>query len=123
MLEIKVVTDTNDADYVTRISHISEADLERIKPLIAKIKAFKPYTVKAEQTSYISDWTHSHNYPFGERQREDLGEKSPREIYSDIPEEVFDLFEEFVDGDSETGSFHTVESIEVYPIPVKTKLL
>lgn len=119
MLEIKIVVDENDADYLTSVREISDEDLAKIMPLIEAIKQFKPYSLKAGQ--YGLTWTHDHNYVTGECQREDLGEKSVEEYYSQIDSETHELFQEFCPF-SEHG-FHTIKSIEVYPIPVKTKIL
>ena len=63
---------------------------------------------------------HHHNFPTGECLRKDLGEKSPQELY-DFDEEVFELFEDFCPY-PEYG-FHTIERIELYPTPKKTRLL
>jgi hypothetical protein len=123
--EIVIRVDSNDADYISQISKISESNLEKIKPLIKAIKEFKPYKTKTK--SRFSEegltWTHHHNYPWGDGEfipRRDLGEKSPREIY-DFPQAIFDLFEELLPS-SEHG-FHTIESIEIAPYVKKTKLL
>jgi len=113
MFEIIVTVDTNDADYDKTISEISEGDLESIKPLIAAIKAFKSYTVKRSKGM---DWTHHHNYPWGDCLREDLGEKSPKELYGDV-----ELFEEFIPY-PEHG-FHTIESITISPLVKREELL
>jgi hypothetical protein len=118
--EITIVADTNDGDYITRVSKISEVDLETIKPLIEAISKFKPYKSKLRDKF---SWTHDHNYPFGDGEwipRLDLGEKPPRKIYS-FPEEIFDIFENLLPF-SEQG-FHTIESIEVTPFVKKVKLL
>lgn len=117
MLEITITVDTNDGDYATEISEISEEDLETIKPLIAAIKKFKPYKTKSK-SGY--DLTHDHNYPYDECLREDMGEKSPRDVYK-FNTEVFDIFEDLVPC-SEYG-FHTIESITTAPLHSKTKLL
>jgi len=106
---IKITADTNDADYVTEVSDIFEEDLDKIKPLIAAIKKFKPYTTKSNGLS----WSHSHNYPLGEALREDLGEKSPREVYKGFDEEVFQIFEDLIPY-AEYG-IHTIISIDIAP--------
>ena len=116
--DIKIVADTNDADYITKISEISDEDLSKIKPLIAAIKEFKPYKVKKDGMS----WVHGHNYPWGEYSpRGDLGEKDSREIYKGIDEEVFQMFEELIPY-GEHG-IHTIESIEITPHIKWEKLL
>lgn len=116
--DIKITADTNDADYVTEISQITDEDLNKIKPLIAAIKNFKAYTVKIDGLK----WTHDHNYPVGEYSpREDLGEKHPREIYKGFSEEVFQIFEDLIPR-GEHG-IHTIESIEIAPTIKWEKLL
>lgn len=94
MYSIHVKVDTNDADYITEISDITEQELELIRPLIVAIKNCKEY----------------HNYPKGEY----VG-KRPQDVYSeyDFSEEVFEAFEELCPY-NEYG-FHTVESVELYP--------
>ena len=120
LFEISIVADINDADYVTKTSKISNADLEKITPLIKAIKGFKAYTVDVRVGL---KWTHDNNYPHGNGEyipRKDLGEKSPREIY-DFPADIFDVFEALLP-DSEYG-FNTIESIEVTSYLKKVKLL
>ncbi|RJQ25033.1 hypothetical protein C4577_06520 [Candidatus Parcubacteria bacterium] len=117
--DIKIVADTNDADYVTEISNISDKDLTKIKPLIAAIKAFKPYKTKSDSGL---NWTHDNNYPCGEHcPREDLGEKYPQEIYKGLDEEVFEIFEDLIPR-GEYG-IHTIKSIEIAPHIKWEKLL
>jgi hypothetical protein len=114
--EISVKVDTNDADFVTLNSKISEEELEIIKPLISAIKNFKPYT-----TSTSALGTHRNNYPYGDCCRQDLGEKTPQEIYN-FEEKVFEMFEDFCPHGGDFG-FRTVESIFITPYVEKTRLL
>lgn len=116
--DIKIEADTNDADYVMEISTISDEDLNKIKPLIAAIKAFKSY--KGRSKSGLTHY-HQNNYPHGECLRCDLGEKPPREIYKGFDEEVFELFEDLLPH-GEYG-IHTIVSIEVTPHNKWKKLL
>lgn len=116
--EIKIVADTNDADYVTEVSKISDDELNKILPLIKAIKNFKPYTVKVRGTN----WTHGHNFPDGEYSpRTDLGEKTINEIYSEFSEETIETFRDLVP----TGEYgiHTIESIKIAPAKKWTTLL
>jgi hypothetical protein len=115
--EITIRADTNDADYVTQVSPISEKDLNVIKPLIKAIKNFKPY--KAQMPGK-TEWIHDHNYPWGECTRADLGEKTPQELY-DFDKEVFEAFQDYVPY-GEYG-IHTIESIFICPAGKKTRLL
>jgi len=117
--EITITVDTNDADYNTSVSKISQAQLDELKPLIAAIAAFKPYKAKSDGGL---DWTHNSNYPYGEYSpRYDLGEKPPHELYPDIDEDTFELFHDFTPF-GEHG-FHSIVSIEIAPYQTKTKLL
>lgn len=115
--EITITADTNDGDYVTQVSEISENDLSTIKPLIASIKRFKKY--KGYSASGMP-YTHHHNYPFGDCAREDLGEKTLSELY-DFDEEVFELFNDYIPY-GEYG-IHTIKSITICPLQEKTRLL
>lgn len=118
--EITITVDSNDADYNTKVSVIEESYLEIIKPLIKAIKEFKPY--KGKHISSGSEWTHSHNYPFGEyAPREDLGEKPATEIYPQFDEETHEMLYTLCPY-GEHG-WHTIESIEITPFVKKTKLL
>lgn len=119
MLELTVVVDTNDADYRTQVSEISEADLEKIAPLIQAIKNFKPYRTTSDGLS----WPHGHNFPQGECLREDLGEKPVEEMYQEVvSDDTLQMFVEEYCPSDEYG-FHTIISIEVTPLVKKTKLL
>ncbi len=117
MYEITIIVDTNDADYDTSINCISEENLEKIRPLIIAIKNFKPYKGKSRNKTY----THNHNFPYGEMCRENLGEKTHEEIYSEFSEEM-QIFEDLIPYGGEWG-FHTITSIEYGPYVKKIKLL
>jgi len=118
--EITITADVNDGDYTTAVNEISEEDLDTIKPLIQAIKEFKPYKVEHESFGKMATRTHHHNYPYGEFIREDLGEKSPGEIYK-FGLEVHEIFEQYIPY-GEYG-IHTIESITICPLQKKTKLL
>ncbi len=114
---IEITVDTNDADYLTKVSEIPDEDLELIKPLINKVKAFKPYTTKRESHHITRSMVHTHNYPYDpygdeECARTDLGEKTYNELYEGVPEEVFDIFNTLCPC-GEYG-FHSIMSITVY---------
>ena len=101
---IFITGDQNDANYVTKTSVITSEGLEFIKPLIEAINNFKPYEGD-------HPFTHHHNFPFGEHlPREDLGEKSPEEIYSHIDPDIIDFFYDLV-----PLNIHTITLIEVSP--------
>ena len=117
-MEITITVDTNDGDYDISINEITQEELDQIMPLINAIKEFKPYKVQAKGM----EWTHSHNYPYGECLREDLGENLPQDLYPSIDEDIFELFEEEFLPRPEYG-FHTIKSVEICPLVKKEKLL
>ena len=108
---LNVVADTNDSDYIESFSEISKDNLEKIKPLIKEIKNFEPY--EAEGAGYIGLNQHHHNWPVGEIRRDDLGEKSIEQIYSNIEPSIIRLFNEHYVPYGEYG-VHTIESIFLY---------
>jgi len=113
--EITVTVDTNDADYATKVTSITQEDIDKLIPLFKAIKNFKPYTVKINDIN----WDHSHNYPYGDSLREDLGEKSPAELY-DFDAEIFEIFEEEYIPCCDEYGFHTIISVWIAPEQEKT---
>ena len=92
MKKIIITVDANDADYLTNIEEISNEDLEKIKPLLEEIKNFKPYEGRVWREGSPPS-TFNNNYPFGEYSpREDMGELTPEELYLEIDEEAFEIF-------------------------------
>lgn len=118
---IFVKADTNDADYITEKSEITDEQIEIIKPLIEAIKNFTPYEVQLPGRA--TTWTHCHNWSSGERTRDDLGEKTAWEYYGEkgVSEDVLEVFEEFVPH-GEYG-IHTIESIDLLIVQEEIKLL
>jgi hypothetical protein len=115
-----IKADTNDADYVESMGLVSDKQLEKFMPLIEAIKNFKPYKTKTEDGEM--DWTHDHNWPDSEYNRDDLGEKPVNEIYKDVvSEDVLEEFRDFVPY-GEHG-VHTIESIKVYEVSNVKELL
>jgi len=115
MKQIIIEVDINDGDYITSINKINEDDLKIVKKVASLIKEFKPY-----KTKYISsasgkerEWSHSNNWPSGDLLREDLGEKSPEELYNLTDEEV-EVFSDYLPW-SEYG-LHTIISIKIAPV-------
>ena len=116
--EITIVVDTNDADYRTSVQIITEEELDRIMPLSQAIKKFEPYE---SVTGRGHNRSHQSNYPTEDCCREDLGQKTVVEFYSDISEEIHDLFQEYCPW--EEHGFHTVKSIHLCPVVEKDRLL
>ena len=99
--EIVIVADTNDADYITKISDITPGKLERFTPLIAEIaKKVKHYNW--DTSAYGDD------------------EDKPEIMYSQFAELV-EEFGDFVPHGE--GGVHTIESIVYYEKPTKIVLL
>lgn len=100
--ELFIQADTNDADYVTSSHSVSEEEIEAMKPIIEMVKNCKKH----------------YNWVTGEySQLED----HPLKIYPELTEDAYEWFRDFLPF-GEYG-IHTIESIEYYPIPNKTKLL
>ena len=98
--EIVITADTNDADYITKISDITPGKLERFTPLIAEIAKVKHY-----------NWDTS---VYGE------DEDKPEIMYSQFAA-LAEEFGAFVPH-GEHG-VHTIESIVYYEKPAKIVLL
>jgi len=105
--EIVVIADTNDADYVTQISTISEELLLEIQPVIEAIKA-KNATITPGRGIY--------NWPSSEYRKETV-----EDTYPQLTEDQIECFRELCPY-GEYG-IHTIKSVEYYPEPVKVKLL
>jgi hypothetical protein len=100
---ISITVDTNDADYLTEVSEISEEELALILPLI-KVIAQRDKNVQIR------------NYSTSEYESGPSG----REIYN-CDKEVFEAFESLCPY-GEYG-FHTIEEIKIAPLVVWEKLL
>lgn len=119
MMSIIITVDANDADYNTKVSKISKKDLDKIKPLIAAIKKFKPYKTCSENKLKR---THCHNYPYGDfSPRSSLGEKSATALYPEFDEDIHEMFTSLCPF-GEHG-WHTIESIYIAPYTKGKKLL
>jgi hypothetical protein len=105
--EITIIADTNDGDYITAITEISDEDLEKIKPLIAAIK---------KKTEELRGTYNSHNYDTSEYGDCDYAEKYPNFTPNDHT-----FFQEYCPR-GEYG-FHTLDSIEITPLVKKVQLL
>lgn len=99
--EIVITADTNDGDYVTKISDITSEDLKRFTPLISE----------------IAKRVNNHNWVTSEYGDD---EDRPENMYSQFAESV-EEFGEFVPH-GEDG-VHTIESIVYYEKPTKIVLL
>ena len=95
MFELVIVADENDGDYVTEISKITPEELERLIPLVEKVKANCGAWPNGEQGDAADEY--------------------------DWPEEDIEFFGRFVP----YGQYGIsgIESIEYYPLPEKVRLL
>lgn len=112
-----VEVDTNDADYIGKLVSVSDEKVEKLMPLIEKIKNFKPYT---GTTDFGREWNHSSNFPVGECWRYDLGEMNPCELYNITQDELLEFIETFELYGGEYG-FHTITKI--IEVEIKNRLL
>lgn len=103
---VTVTVDTNDGDYVTKVTVAETEDVHKLKDLFSRVKDFTPYKTKVSGL----DWTHHNNFPWGEVLRDDLGEKSVQELYGYSDEDLEFLYD-FLPY-NEYG-FHTIKSVEV----------
>jgi len=108
MKYLLVNVDTNDGDYIEKMSPVTDEQLAILKPLFHAIGQFKPYTT--EKWKY----GHGHNFPYGEVCREELGEKTPEELYPEHKEAV-ELFQDDFIPHAEYG-FHTICNVKVLTI-------
>ena len=97
---IIITADTNDADYVTKKSEITDEQMELIKPMIEAIK----------------NCEEEHNYETQDCISETEGAD---EIYKNVP--GFDLFDRFVP--SNEYGIHTIESVEILEVSNEYKLI
>lgn len=109
---ICVKADTNDADYIHNIQLLDEADLPTILKVVAAIKEFD-----ATHQRGTGDYNWYARYEHYGRKR-----SGPREVYEEVlTEEEIEIFEEYIPY-GEDG-IHTIESVEIYEIINKEKLL
>lgn len=111
MPTILLKADYNDADYVYKLTDITEDELQLIKPIIRSIKDFKSYS----NNSHI---TFHHNFPTEDLCRKDLGEKSVEELYGSF--EGFNIFNKLIPYVEDWG-IHTIN--EILLIDIKEKLM
>ena len=87
--------DTNDADYTTAISKITNEQLAEIQPVIDAIIAKKK----------THPW--EHNWPIYE-----YADESPKDLYPQLTEDQIAIFEEgFV-----PSGIHSIDSIKVWQV-------
>ena len=111
MFELVVVSDTNDADYITCINDITQEELDYIMPMITAIKEFT-----VAHTTPGRHYCNEHNYPDSDYSGD------YNKVYSDVPEEIREKFNEYVDRDGNYGC-HSIVSIYYYDKPSKIVLL
>ena len=113
---IIVKADTNDADYVTKKSEITDEQIEQIKPIIAALQ-FRRDKLNEDSHKNWNQWLH--NWETSEYGR--LGD--PHKMYVEtgiLTEEQVQIFDEYVPY-GEYG-VHTIESIEILVVAEEEKL-
>ena len=84
----------------TKVTVISEAQLELLRPLIEAIKNFKPYYTHVLDNN--AKYQHTANFPRGLDYRVRLGEIPAVKLYKDVVSpEVIELFYTFMPDDME----------------------
>jgi len=97
-----IKADTNDADYITAESLVTEEELEEyVLPVVKVLKARK------KEYEKTNDWTLQHNW-----ENSECGNTSPLEMYAEqLSEHQILNFEEYLPH-GEYG-IHTIESIRI----------
>lgn len=107
MRSFYIEVDTNNADYVGHLVTISNEAFEYFKPLIKKIKNFKPYESYCDGYNY--KW--HHNFPYGRGCCDWLEEKSVCELYGIDEKTLNDFIHTFKLYGGE-DDFHTITTIQ-----------
>lgn len=110
MKKLLIVADYNDADYSKDLVTVDEETFQKFLPLMQAINNFNPYVARHEYGGIVdNNW---------ECVRQDLGEKTLYETYSQFTLEYIDEFQDiFMSGlnnpEAEYGSaFHTIITIQ-----------
>ena len=109
-----VMCDSNDADYITDIVHVSEEDVEKFMPLIKAIENFIPYPTGLGMCYHNWDGMRPNLH-------DSYGIKNCYEVYSQFPKEYLDeFFDKFLIGccpdwayePEMINSIHTIHKIQ-----------
>lgn len=114
---IIITGDTNDGDYISEKTQISDENLEIIKPVI---KAIKDYNEDKTITYQKWNWWDIKDY----NNRRDNSKPTPKELYLNTgkcSQEAFDIFNDYIPHD-EYG-IHSIDSIELLTVIEEQKLL
>ena len=117
---VVVRADTNDGDYIEETKLASEDLVNIVQQVADKIAAFEPYKVNADNF----EWEHTHNFPYGELVRDDLGELDAEKYYVGtglISSGYFQVFLDFIPN-SEFG-IHSITSVTAYEVADKIEIL
>lgn len=91
--QVLVIGDTNDGDYVTQETILTDEAYDQLLPLLYKVAGILRQPIK-HQTKHGPQL---HNWPNGETLRDDLGELAPNDLYKDLlTEEEYETFDELV---------------------------
>jgi hypothetical protein len=115
--------DSNDADFVTEITPITQEELDKFAPLFEALNNFQPYKGLTSVEAHVSpqsEHNHDNNWPKGEYgYRSDLGEKSITELYGELAEE-FD--EKFVPDGGESNGYSLHDIVEIVVVKLDKKV-
>jgi len=113
---IEITADTNDADYTTKRTEISDKTLKFIEPVLEAIRSFEPYTTE-------DGWHHRNNFPHGEYcPNEEKGEKGIFELYVETglcTEDELWTFAELCPA----GDIHSITDVNILIVSDEMKLL
>lgn len=120
-LKVLVKADTNDADYVTKLTSVDKSRVPDVEAIAKAVSEFKPYKVHIEGM----DWTHNHNWPDSEYSRSDLGEKTVEQLYVSTGKLTADQVEWFRDSFVPYGEYgiHSIKEIKILKVEDEVSLL
>lgn len=105
MKKLLIIADFNDGDYIKDVVKVEDDVFEKFLPLIKAINNFEPYVSRSGDV-INTNW---------DSPRQDLGEKSVYEIYSQFSKDYIDEFRDiFMSGiimPYYDGPFHTIVEI------------
>ncbi len=107
MKKLLIIADYNDGDYVKDIVKVEDDVFEKFLPLIRAINNFEPYVAKCDWCNIVTqNWQNT---------RQDLGEKTIYEVYSqfskDYIDEFMDIFMSGLHVSYWDDTFHTIVEI------------
>ena len=107
MKKLLIIADYNDGDYVKDVVKVEDDVFEKFLPLMKAINDFEPYVAKCSfYNIVVQNWQNA---------RQDLGEKTVYEVYSqfskDYIDEFMDIFMSGLHVSYWDDTFHTIVEI------------